>query len=889
MRVRRLFYTVPLRLRSLFRRRNVEQELDEELHYHLEREIENNLAMGINVEEARVAALRAMGGIEQQKEKCRDTRRVNLIEDLIKDLRYGFRVLAKSPVFTGVAILTLALGVGANTAIFSVVNELLIRPLPFRNADRVAMVWEVTPEGRHQNTTSRANFRSWREQNTAFEEMSAFSDQRQTLSGDGEPEEVSVQLATPELFQVLGVNALIGRTLNQDDGRAKSPGVVIGYSIWQRRFGGDPQILGKPVVLNGSPLNVVGVMPAGFEWHIRSRSGTGKPAEMWKILNMPTEGPDTLGRFLSVVGLLKPGATVEQATSEMKVIETRIGEAAPQYNKGYGVEVLPLREQFVGNVRPALLVLLGAVGFVLLIACANVANLMLARAAARHKEIALRAALGASRFRIVRQLLTESLLLAFLGTVVGLAFAWWGIRALVAVSPADLVNLRDVGINLTVLAWTLAVSIASGIIFGLAPALEGARLNLNDALKEGGKGEGGQNARSRRLRSVLVVVEVALALVLLVSAGLLIKSFTRMQNIDTGFDARNVLTMVVPLSGTKYQQDKPCIDYFREATERITALPGVKGVGLVNYLPLYGGLGCSTGFTIAGQPTMPPGEGPGCNVRVSDAGYFGAMRIPLLRGRVFSDVEDSEVKHIAIISESLAQQYFPGEEPIGKVISVEMFDKPNPTEIIGIVGDVRYDSLINLPEPTVYFPIPELTYSFMTLAIRTTGNPASIAPSVRNILHEMDSTQPVSDVRTLEQVMGTTLARSRFITLLLGLFAGMAMLLAAVGIFGVMNYSVTLRTREIGIMVALGAQPSQVQKMILRQGLLLTAAGVGIGLAAAVALTRLLSGLLFGVEATDPITFGVIVVLLTAVSLIACYLPALRATRVDPLIALRFE
>jgi len=880
---------MPLRLRSLFRRRNVEQELDEELRYHLDREIESNLAKGISVDEARFAALRSMGGIEQQKEMCRDTRRVSFIEDLIKDLRYGFRVLAKSPVFTGVAILTLALGVGANTAIFSVVNELLIRPLPFRNADRVAMIWEVSPEGRHQNTTSRANFRSWREQNTAFEEMSAFSDQRLTLSGDGEPEEVSVQLATPELFPILGVNALIGRTLNQDDGRAKSPGVVIGYALWQRRFGGDPQILGKPVVLNGTPLNVVGVMPAGFEWHIRSRSGTGKPAEMWAILTMPNEGPSLLGRFLSVVGLLKPGATVEQANSELKVIESRIADAAPQYNKGYGVEVLPLREQFVGNVRPALLVLLGAVGFVLLIACANVANLMLSRAAARQKEMALRAALGASRFRIVRQLLTESLLLAFLGTIVGLGFAWWGIKALVAISPSDLVNLKGVGINLTVLAWTLVVSIASGIIFGLAPALEGARLNLNDALKEGGKGDAGHGGRSRRLRSVLVVVEVALALVLLVSAGLLIKSFTRMRNIDTGFDAKNVLTMVLPLSGPKYQQDKPVVDYFREATERITALPGVKAAGLVNYLPLYGGLGCSTGFTVVGQPELPPGEGPVCNVRVCDSGYFDSMRIPLQRGRVFNNVEGSEVKHVAIISESLAQQYFPSEEPIGKVIDVGMFDKSNPTEIIGIVGDVRYDSLINLPEPTVYFPMPELTYSFMTLAIRTTGNPASIAPSVRNVLHEMDSTQPVSDVRTLEQVMGTTLARSRFITLLLGLFAGMAMLLSAVGIFGVMNYSVTLRTREIGIMVALGAQPGQVQKMILRQGLLLTTIGVGIGLAAAVALTRLLSGLLFGVEATDPITFGVIVVLLTAVSMIACYLPALRATRVDPLIALRFE
>jgi predicted permease len=889
MRLQRWVYTVPLRLRSLFRRGRVEQELDEELRYHLERQIEVNLAQGMTDREARHAALRAMGGIEQQKERCRDMRRVNFIEDLMQDLRYGLRVLAKSPVFTAVAVLTLALGIGANTAIFSVVNELLLRPLPFRDAERLVMLWEVTPEGRHQNTTSRANFRAWREQSTAFEEMAAFSDQRLNLTGDRDPEEVAVQLATPELFQVLGVEPLLGRTLTEDDGRARSAGVVLAYGIWQRRFGGDPAVVGKPITLNGIPFNVVGVMPAGFQWHIRSRSGTGKPAEMWAVLPMPKEGPGTLGRFLSVVARVKPGVSREQAEAEIKAIETRLGQDAPQYNKGYGAEALPLREQFVGKVRSALLILLGAVGFVLLIACANVANLMLARAAARQKEIALRTALGARRLRVVRQLLTESLLLALLGSLLGLGLAWWGIEALVAISPRDLINLQGVGINLPVLAWTLAISLATGIIFGIAPALEATRLNLSEALNEGGKGAGGQGARSRRLRSVLVVTEVALALVLLVSAGLLVKSFARLRHIDTGFNPENVLTMVVRLAGAKYREDQQVVSFFRQATERLGALPGVRSVGIVNYLPLYGGLGSATGFTIEGQPAPPPGEEPTTNVRVSDAGYFSAIGIPLVRGRNFTGIEDSQAKHVIIISESLARQYFPGEDPLGKHISVAMFDNPNPTEIIGVVGDVRYDSLTDQAEPTVYFPHPELTYEFMTLVIRTTGDPAAIAPAVRDELREMDPNQPVSDVRTMAQVMADTLGRARFNTLLLSLFAGLATLLAGVGIFGVMNYSVTVRTREIGIRVALGAQRSQVLMLILRQGLLLTLIGIGIGLAGALALTRVMSSLLFGVEATDPLTFAAIVVLLTVVSIIACYLPARRATRVDPVTALRYE
>ncbi len=879
------------RLRALLGREAVIRDIDEELRLHIELETESNVRRGMSHSEARRAALLSFGSYDGARDAAYGVRGGGLMETLLQDIRYGARVLARQKGFTAVAVITLALGIGANTAIFSVVNELLLRPLPYRDADRVVMLWEVTPSGRHMNTTSRANFREWRAQGSSFESVAAFSDQRLNLTGAGEPEEVAVQLATPDLFKVLGVPPMLGRVLVEDDIKRDSAGVVLSNAFWKRRFGADPNIVGKPITLNGFPFNVVGVMPPSFQWFISQRSGTGKPPEVWMVLPMPAPGAQNAnerGRFLNVVGKLKPGVSYGQAESEIKTIHTRLA-ADSDFNKNYTAEVIPLREQLVGNVRPALWVLLGAVGLVLLIACANVANLLLSRVAAREKEIALRTALGARRVRVIRQLLTESLLLSLLGSGLGLLVAWWGIGALVAISPRDLVNLQNVGINMTVLGWTLGVTLLTSVLFGIVPALEATRLNLNDALKEGSKGSAAPGSRSHILRSAFVVMEVAISLVLLVGAGLLIKSFAQLRKIDTGFDTENVLTMVLRLPASKYKEDPQYINFFRQALERIRATPGVRSAGIVNYLPLYGGLGAATGFNVEGQPVPPRGTGPSTNVRVADADYFKTMGIPLKRGRLFNEAEDAEARHVILVSDSFARRYFPNEDPLGKRLKVFMSEDPAWCEVIGVVGDVRYENLTAEAEPFVYYPHPELTYEFMTIVVKTAGDPADMAPTIRREISALDPDQPVSDVRTMTQVMAQTVARARFNTLLLSIFAGLATLLAAVGIFGVMNYSVQLRTREMGLRMALGAQPRRVLMLVLRQGMLLTVVGIVVGLGGALALSRVMSGLLYGVGATDPLTFAAIVVVLAVVALIACYIPARRATRVDPLIALKYE
>ena len=875
------------RLRALLGRETVIHDIDREIRLHIDLQTDANIAAGMSPEDARQEALRSFGNVNKIRDTAYDVRGGGLLETLAQDIRYGARVLVKHKAFTAIAVLTLGLGIGANTAIFSVVNELLLRPLPYHDAATIVTVWEVSPRGRHQNTTSPSNFRSWLEQNTSFQSLAAFFDMRTNLTGDFEPEELSVQIVTPPFFQTLGVDPILGRTFDPGDDEADKPSVtVLSYGLWQRRFGGQSDIVGKEIKLNGLPVVVIGVMPPNFQFYIQQRSGTGRPAELWSVLHLSKLGD--YGRFLGGVARLKPGVSPENAAAEMRTIAARRAVDDPQHNLSFSAEVLPLREQFYGTVRRPLWLLLGAVGFVLLIACANVASLLLSLATSREKEIALRAALGARRLRIVRQLLTESLLLAGVGSVLGLGLAWLGIKGLILISPRDLVNLHSVGLNVPVMLWTLLIALITGVLFGLTPALHITRLNLNDSLKEGSKGEGGQTG-NQRIRSFFVVSEIALAVVLLAGAGLLVKSFLNLQQIDRGFNTDNVLTMVVRLPDSKYSQDPQIISFFRQALEHTRALPGVRSAGIVNYLPFYGGLGSATGFKVLGRPAPPPGQDPTTNVRVADDGYFQALGIPVLRGRNFSQTEDSEPKRVLLINDAFARKYFPGEDPIGKRVDVAMFDQPTPTEIIGVVGNVRYESLIDDFEPYVYFAHPDLTYSFMTLVIRTDGDPAALAPAVQREIRTLDPNQPVSDVRTMNQVMSETVSRARFNTLLLTLFAALATLLSAVGIFGVMNYSVALRTREIGLRLAIGAQPHQVLLLILKQGLSLTVIGVALGLAASFALTRLLSGLLFGVAAVDAGTFAMMSLLLVVVSIAACYLPARRAMKIDPLQALRYE
>jgi len=628
-------------------------------------------------------------------------------------------------------------------------------------------------------------------------------------------------------------------------------------------------------------------MPPDFKLFIKQGSSVGKPAELWLPIAFPANAIVRRGRAWTSVARLKPGVTLQQAQAEMNTIAGRLEKQYPDFNTGWGVNVVGLHDQFVGDIRRALLVLLGAVGFVLLIACANVANLLLARAAACQKEIAIRTALGARRWRIIRQLLTESVLLAGAGGAVGLLFAIWGMDLLLALTPQDLLGLKTISLDLRVLTFTLLVSLLTGMIFGLAPALQASRPDLNESLKEGGR-SAASGAGSHRVRNLFVVTEVALALVLLIGSGLMIKSFLRLQAVSPGFDSESLLTVRLLLPSSKYGQDHQRIAFFRQLLQRLEILPGVRSVSAIDAIP-FGGPGSATGFTIVGRPAPAPGEKPTLDVRVIDPNYFRTMNIPLIKGRNFTEREATEVSRVVIVNESLVRRYFPDEDPIGKRVTIEMSNQPVPSEIIGVVGDVKHVGLDTEPRAMSYWPHPELARSFMTLVIRTESDPLSLAASVQREVRAIDKDQPVADVRTMEQLLSDSMARARFSTLLLSIFAAVALILSAVGIYGVMSYSVSQRTHEIGIRMALGASRRDVLKLVVGQGIVMSLIGMAIGLAASFALTRLISSLLFGVSAADPMTFTVVSLLLIGIALLACYIPARRATKVDPMIALRYE
>ena len=811
------------------------------------------------------------------------------MNSLLKDIKYGARVLWKAPGFTAVAVVALALGVAANTAIFSVVQAVLLNPLPYRDSSRIVTVWEHNRQrDNRQNVINPGNFMGWREQSTSFEEMAAYYDDQRNLTGAGDPVEVIVQNATPNLFTILGADPIMGRGMTADDARPEAPPVVvISHQLWQSRLGGRTDIVNRTVNLNGAPVTVVGVMPAGFQWFIRQGSRSGKPPEMWSPLALTEQNRAARGRFMAAVGKLKPGVTLEQAQAEMNTVAARLEAEREQFNKNWGVNLVPLREQFAGGARPALWVLFAAAGFLLLIACANVANLLLARGASRQKEIAVRTALGAGRWRVIRQLVTESLLLALAGGAAGVLLAWWGVDLLAAFSPRDLLDLGGVRLSLPVLAFSLGVTFLTGLVFGLVPAVEATRLDTIETLKEGGR-SGTAGRRGARLRGAFVVAEVALALILLVGAGLLIRSFVRLQSVSPGFRAENLLTMRVVLPASKYPEDHQSVTFFKTAVERLGRLPGVESAAAASFLPMTG-MAAATSFAIDGRPAPPPGERPGCDVRVTDMNFFRTLGIPLRRGRTYDERETTEARRVLVINEALARKYFPDEDPLGQRLLVNMSPEPQPTEIIGVVGDVKHRGLDAPAEPTVYLPHPELAYTGMSVALRTAGDPQLLAAAAQREIQAIDPEQPVADVRTMEQWLSESVARARFSATLLGVFAALALVLAAVGIYGVISYTVTQRTHELGIRVALGAQRADVLRLVIGQGLALAGLGVGVGLLGALALTRLVGSLLYEVSATDPLTYAVLALFLLLVAFAACYFPARRATRVDPMVALRYE
>ncbi|HVG31967.1 MAG TPA: ABC transporter permease [Pyrinomonadaceae bacterium] len=806
-----------------------------------------------------------------------------------QDLRYGFRMLVKRPGFTVIAVLALALGIGANTAIFSVVNAVLLRPLPYKDPQRIVAVWETNPqlgaEMRNRNEVAMGNFLDWRAQNQTFERMGALFYSNANLTGTGEPERLQSVVVTTDLFEVLGVQPALGRSFRPEEENVASPRVVVlSHGLWQRRFGSDPAVVGRNLTINGNQVTIVGVMPQGFQLQFP----TSMQVEMWMPMRIDTATQaDRNAHYLYVLARLKEGVSLEQSQAAMTSIAGQLQQQFPETNADKGAHVVSLHKQLVGNVQPYLYVLFAAVGFVLLIACANVANLLLARVAARHKEVAIRIALGASRWRLIRQLLTESILLAAAGGVLGLLLAYWGIDLLVALTPGDVPRLNEIGLHAPVFAWTLLVSILTGVLFGLAPALQASKPDLNESLKESGRTSAG--LERSRLRSTLVVSEVALALVLLVCAGLMIKSFMRLQQVSPGFESKNLLTMNISLPRQKYPDAQKANGFYNQLFERVRAVPGVESVGGVDPLPLSGSNG-TTSFVVEGGPMLALADRPEVGERSVTPAYFQTMRIPVLKGRAFTEQDRENTPRVMIVNEALARRYWPNEEVLGKRLGFEDdASKQTWWEIVGVVGNVKHERLDMEAKPEIFFPYEQSPRNFMSLVVRTTSDPSMMITGVRDQVLAIDKDQPVFDIKTMDQRLSKAVAQSRFIMLLLGLFSALALILAAVGIYGVMAYVVSQRTHEIGIRMALGAQSRDVLRMVVRQGMTLTFIGVAIGLVAAFALTRLMSSLLYGVTATDPLTFITVALVLSIVALLAIFIPARRATRVDPMEALRYE
>ncbi len=872
--------------RALFRKQEVEREMDEEMRAHLEMLAEENRRKGMSPEEARYAALRRFGPVEAIKEECRQNRATYFLETLLQDIRFALRQLRRNPGFTAVAVITLALGIGANTAIFSVVYGVLLRPLPYPNPDRLVSVYETEGPGTYEPVPY-PDFRDWQRENHSFTQLAAEMGDDLILTGPEGTEYVQVSDVSADFFSTLGVKVVLGRQfLPEEDKQGGRPVAIISHRLWEQHFGGSSRALGKALALSGKDYTIVGILPPGFrlygEAEVYIPLGQGHPS--WTQDRKIRNG-------IYVIGRLKPGLTLEQARADMELVQAAIAKAYPDSDKGVGAALRPLRQEFVGNFSRTLMLLMVAVGLVLLIACANVANMTLARFTTRSREFAIRSALGAGRARLIRQLLVESTMLGVTGGALGLTIAQWGTHPVLALVPGGLPRSQGIRVEPHVLLFTLAASIFTGILFGLAPALVTTRANLQEGLKEGARAT---QAAPHRTQGLLVVAETALTLVLLVASGLMMRTMWGLWHVSPGFNPHQAVTFSVAIAPQGASSPQKIRLAFRRLLRQAKSVPGVRAAGLTNMVPL-GDVTSSIGFWF-GPAATPPRDSSLVHpslLSITTPGYFRALEIPLLRGRFFTAEDATASPHMAVIDDALARKFFPGTDPLGKRINVMFL---GPAEIVGIAGNVKHFGLASNAKPEIYFPLDQvpdqlmsMTLGGMDLIVRSPLSPVTIIPAIRRALMGPGEGQALFRAQTMEEVISNSTAGTQLPSVLLGTFACLALLLASVGIYGVVSYSASRRTHEIGIRMALGAQKNDVLKMVVRQGLRLAIIGVAVGVTGALALTRFLSSLLYGVKPTDPLTFVAVSLILIAVALVACYIPARRAANVDPMVALRHE
>jgi putative ABC transport system permease protein len=889
MRPEHWLFTIPLRLRSLFRRAQADQELDDELRAHLEQATDQYIAKGMAPGEAQRQARLDLGGIEQTKEQCRDVRRVNWIQDFILDLHFGLRILRKNPGFTSIAVLTLALAIGANTAIFSAVYAVLIKPLPFKNADRLVFVLKKNPpRGWSRNPISPAEILAWRNQTEAFEDFAAYTESSCVLTGASEAEEDPCETITSNLFPLLGVAPYRGRNFTSEEDKAGAPrAVILSHGFWQRRFGGDENAIGRSINLNGVSHTVVGVMPANLS-HLYA-SPYGSVPGMW-VSGIGLAAENTENDYFGIARL-KPGLTLTQAGMQMDTVSMRLENGYPDLH-GWRAQAMSFRTNSSGDTRPALLVLIAATTFVLLIACANIANLLLARGAGRANEFAIRNALGASQKRLIWQLLTESAVVSLAGGIVGVLLAKGLCKGLAGLAPDTLLRaapeLAAGSTNLRVLGFAMLTLIATTFLFGLAPALQSAKPKVIEALKEAGRSSL-QSPRSRRFRSGLVVSEIALALVLLVGAGLMVRTLAGLIHVNLGFNPKNILTLRAPLSGDRYKEPRACAEFWEHVVARVEALPGVEAASVSRGVPIMGWSGQY--FTTAENPNPPAGQVPDANYEIVGPDYFRTMQIPLHRGRGFNDHDTQSAERVVIVNETLARTSWPGQDPLGKQLRVG--DDAPWLSVIGVAGDVLSQGAEWGIHSEMYVPVGQYPWlqGPQHLVVRTSASvkPESVIRAVVEQIHRINKDVPVTDVETMEQITLESIAQQRMVMALLVSFAGLALALSTLGIYSVLSYSTAQRTREIGVRMALGAERGRVLRLVVGGGVALAGLGLAIGIAAALLLTRLMTDLLYGVRATDPLTFVGVSAVLGASSILACYVPARRATKIDPMVALRYE